>query len=213
MNLFRLCGDLSHVVSIVLLLLKIRATRSCVGISLKTQFLYLVVFVTRYLDLFVTFISLYNSVMKVAFISTTAYILYLMFFKFKHTYDKDHDTFRIQFLIAFAAALAFVTPHRYSLLEVLWTFSLWLESVAILPQLYMLQTTGECENLTSHYIFALGLYRALYAVNWVYRYSTEPGYWQPVTWIAGILQTALYGDFFYYYVASRRRGKRLKLPT
>jgi ER lumen protein retaining receptor len=213
MNLFRLCGDLSHVISIVLLLLKIRATRSCVGISLKTQVLYLMVFVTRYLDLFVTFFSLYNSLMKVLFIATSAYVLYLMSSKYKLTYDKEHDTFRIQFLIGFAALLALLTSHRYTVLEVLWTFSIWLESVAILPQLFMLQTTGECENLTSHYIFALGLYRALYAVNWVYRYLSEPDYWQPVTWLAGILQTGLYGDFFYYYVLSRRQGKRLKLPT
>jgi len=40
------------------LLLKINATKSCAGVSLKTQELYLLVFVTRYLDLFYSFISL-----------------------------------------------------------------------------------------------------------------------------------------------------------
>ena len=35
------------------------------GISLRTQELYLLVFLTRYLDLFYSYISLYNSVMKV----------------------------------------------------------------------------------------------------------------------------------------------------
>ena len=213
MNIFRLAGDLSHVLSLIFLFMKIRSTKSCAGISFKSQLLYLIVFVTRYLDLFTTFISVYNTAMKIVFIATAAYVLYLMRTKYKLTYDQEHDTFRVAFLLVMAAVLALVRPHRYTPLEVLWTFSLWLESVAILPQLFVLQTTGECENLTSHYLFALGAYRALYALNWVYRYLTEPGYWQPETWVAGTIQTALYADFFYYYILSRRRGRKLKLPA
>ena len=47
-----------HLLSFVVLLLKINATKSCRGISLKTQELYTLVFVCRYLDLFTNFISL-----------------------------------------------------------------------------------------------------------------------------------------------------------
>lgn len=75
-----------------------------------------------------------------------------------------------------------------------------MESVAILPQLFMLQRTGEAETITTHYIFALGAYRALYIFNWIYRYYFEENY--KVDWIAsvaGLLQTALYSDFFYIY--------------
>lgn len=84
--------------------------------------------------------------------------------------------------------------------QILWSFSIWLESVAILPQLFMLQRTGEAETITTHYIFALGAYRTLYLFNWVYRYYFEENY--TVDWIAsiaGLLQTALYSDFFYIY--------------
>ena len=37
----------------------------------------------------------------------------------------------------------------------------------------MLQRTGEAETITTHYLFALGAYRALYIPNWIYRYFTE----------------------------------------
>ena len=57
--------------------------------------------------------------------------------------------------------------------EILWSFSIFLESVAILPQLFMLSRTGEAETITTHYLFALGAYRALYIPNWVYR-SVQP---------------------------------------
>ena len=83
MNLFRLVGDLSHLLAIVLLLLKIWKTRSCAGISGKSQALFLVVFVTRYLDLLTNFVSLYNTVMKLFFIGSAAGTVYLMYHKFK----------------------------------------------------------------------------------------------------------------------------------
>ena len=83
MNIFRLFGDLSHLTAIVLLLMKIWKTRSCAGISGKSQILFLVVFVTRYLDLFTSFISLYNTVMKMFFIGSAAGTVYLMYHKFK----------------------------------------------------------------------------------------------------------------------------------
>ncbi|KAL4669306.1 hypothetical protein H8959_007860, partial [Pygathrix nigripes] len=66
MNIFRLTGDLSHLAAIVILLLKIWKTRSCAGISGKSQLLFALVFTTRYLDLFTSFISLYNTSMKSA---------------------------------------------------------------------------------------------------------------------------------------------------
>ena len=78
LNFFRLAGDFCHVVSILILILRIRVSKNAMGISMKTQELYLLVFVSRYLDLFTTFYSLYNTVMKLLYISSTAYILYLV---------------------------------------------------------------------------------------------------------------------------------------
>lgn len=69
--------------------------------------------------------------------------------------------------------MALVLNHDFSVMEVLWTFSIYLESVAILPQLFMVSKTGEAESITSHYLFALGSYRALYILNWIYRYYIE----------------------------------------
>jgi ER lumen protein retaining receptor len=46
---------------------------------------------------------------------------------------------------------------------------------------------GEAENITTHYIFALGAYRALYIPNWIYRYFVD-GYWDPIAIFAGLIQ-------------------------
>ena len=63
----------------------------------------------------------------------------------------------------------------------------------------MISKTGEAETITSHYLFALGAYRALYIINWIYRYYYE-GFYDFIAIVAGCVQTALYCDFFYLYI-------------
>lgn len=96
--------------------------------------------------------------------------------------------------------------------KVLWTFSIFLESVAILPQLFLVYKTKEAESLTSHYIFALGLYRGFYLLNWVYRYIDE-SYYDLIAIVAGISQTLMYCDFFYLYITQVLKGRKIRLPT
>ncbi|UYV76529.1 KdelR [Cordylochernes scorpioides] len=239
-------------------------------ISGRSQVLFALVYTTRYLDLVTNYVSLYNSVMKVVFLGTSYATLYLMWAKFKATYDRNHDTLRIEFLVGPALVLALLLNHDFTPLEsaakasasmlgtasnyrqsqtftkvcldhgaminesctptphsmrsdvdlhaaspvaqVLWTFSIYLESVAILPQLFMVSKTGEAETITSHYLFCLGSYRALYILNWIYRYYFE-GFIDPIAVVAGIVQTVLYCDFFYLYVTKVIKGKALKLPA
>ncbi|XP_051171561.1 ER lumen protein-retaining receptor [Leptopilina boulardi] len=212
MNIFRLLGDLSHLLAIIVLLLKIWKTRSCAGISGKSQILFAIVYTTRYLDLVTTYISAYNTFMKVIFIAASGATVFLIYIKFKATYDHNHDTFRIEFLVLPALVLALAINHSFSFVEVLWTFSIYLESVAILPQLFLVSKTGEAESITSHYLFALGSYRGLYLLNWVYRYYAED-YYDLIAIVAGLVQTVLYCDFFYLYITKVLKGKKLQLPA
>lgn len=229
MNIFRFAGDMTHLLSFLVLLLKIRSNRSCRGISLRTQQLYATVFVCRYLDLFSNHISMYNTIMKVVFIGLTFTIIYYITMDrvVKQTYDREQDAAaltvavggnnfdvpHVVLLLVPCAVLALVFNHKLSVMEVLWTFSIYLEAVAILPQLVLLQRTSNIDNMTGNYIFLLGSYRGLYILNWVYRYFTEPHYKQWIVWLSGIVQTALYADFFYYYVKSWKNNERLKLPA
>ena len=89
--------------------------------------------------------------------------------------------------------------HSVYSFQILWTMSIYLESVAIMPQLFMVSKTGEAETITSHYLFALGSYRALYILNWIYRYYVE-GFYDLIAIVAGCVQTILYCDFFCLYI-------------
>ncbi|KDE09652.1 ER lumen protein retaining receptor [Microbotryum lychnidis-dioicae p1A1 Lamole] len=213
MNIFRLLGDLSHLASILILVHKITKSRSCRGISFKTQLSYLLVFLTRYVDLVTgPHISLYNTVMKIFFIGSAAYVIFLMKIKYKPTQDPALDTLRLEYLLGPCTVLAMIFNYRFTPSELLWSFSIYLEAVAILPQLFMLQRTGEAETITTHYLFALGAYRALYVPNWVYRYFTEDTV-DPIAIVAGLVQTALFSDFFYIYFTKVMRGQKFELPA
>mmetsp|Transcript_26798 Transcript_26798/g.37089 ORF Transcript_26798/g.37089 Transcript_26798/m.37089 type:complete len:224 (-) Transcript_26798:156-827(-) len=220
-NLFRYCGDFMHLASIMILLFKIRSRKNCTGISLKSQQLYALVFITRYLDLFHS--SWYNMFMKIIFISSSIYIVYLIMFvqPICATYNKSMDEkLRIEWLCGICTILAIIRQvliSDYDVIELLWSFSIWLESLAILPQLmvvheYAKNDGGFVENLTSHYVFTLGGYRFMYILNWIWRRAADPTYSDWESWIAGIVQTVIYCDFFFYYLKAWKSGGRTRLP-
>jgi len=203
-NLFRLTADLSHLLSFILLILNIRRSKNCIGLSCKTQILLLLVFCTRYLDLIYRFShqNLYLIVMKTLFISAPAYIIFLM--KFSKPYcESSHildDNYKNWKSLIYGALVATIIIHRdWTFTDLIWSFSIWLEAVAIVPQLHMLIQNQQIENLTAHYIGTLGLYRLLYLFNWVYRYSFEDHFcWTSVC--AGSLQAAIFGYFLHHYL-------------
>ncbi len=218
-NVFRYLGDFSHLLSFVFLLHRLWISKTAAGISLKTQELYLLVFITRYLDLFKTFHSLYNTCMKIIYIGLSALLVYALRFKKpwraaeddKKTYHTD-DTFpHIPYAVLPSLVLAIVwneSPEGFKGLvtnpmgwafEVAWAFSIFLEAVAIMPQFVLIGAKQQVEGITSHYMASLGLYRALYLANWVWRYFTEPHYWALLPWVAGVVQTIIYSDFLWTY--------------
>lgn len=90
----------------------------CLGVSGKSQLMFTLVYTSRYLDLFTSFVSVYNSVMKVIFLASSYATLYLVYSKFKATYDRNHDTFRVEFLVVPVVGLALLVNHEFSFLEV-----------------------------------------------------------------------------------------------
>lgn len=90
------------------------------GISLKTQELYVIVFLTRYLDLFIKYYSVYNTAMKLVFLGTSIGIVWYMRYHkvVKQTYSKEEDTFRHYFLILLSVLLALLIHRAFNVIEV-----------------------------------------------------------------------------------------------
>ena len=202
MNIYRFLADSLHLLSFLILIYKLLRDKSAAGISCKTQEIYLIVFLTRYMDLFMYYVSLYNTLMKIFFISVTLIIIYLIKFnsEISKTYNRNkEDDFPHICLIPFAFVMSLLIHSDFTLWEMTWSFSLWLESVAIFPQINILTKNNGVESFTGHYIAALGAYRFFYLLSWVYRYYYD-NYFSLVSVLSGALQVLLYADFFYLYL-------------
>jgi ER lumen protein retaining receptor len=228
-KVFRFLGDALAITSRIAILKKISNTNSLSGISLKTQLIYLVVYLFRYLDLLSSpfiFISkiknnlsislfLYNSIFKVSYISFQIYLISQFFNNKKYTYSKKFDTFPVKTFLAFSLILAiflkdsivkddsngfflsiFFASFSY-VKELLYTASLILESLAILPQLVVSQDSGECEKLVAISITCLGLYRLSY---FIYFYlSLDTTKIDTLLIVSSLIQSILYVDFYRVY--------------
>ena len=74
--------------------------------------------------------------MKLAFIGLTGALIYFMRFRKPYclTYDSESDSFNyLLYCLPPCALLGLIFPEDYSFFEIIWTFSIFLESVAIMP--------------------------------------------------------------------------------
>lgn len=218
MNVFRVLGDVSHTLSKCILIWAIYSNKSAEGVSLITQLFYLLVFTTRYIDVFQmhpfnSFQSFWNFTLKLFYITSSALIVFLMMKVFARTRERE-KAWKFggwclcgSFLLAPFMVLIFRNgqddPGRGPV-EMLWAFSIILESVCVLPQLLLLRQTNVPTVIDSYYLVTLGSYRAFYILNWIWR---EFDVYRPpdaISVIFGIIQTALYVDFAWVYWTRQR---------
>jgi len=163
---------------------------------------------------------------------STGVAIYLLRFKFRSTYDEDKDSFGnlhipsqfgVVYLILPCLVLSAIfhpNLNKDFISDSAWTMSMYLESVAILPQLYMFQKQSNLpiEVLVSHCVFALGFARVIEMAFWLWSFheladhtgSRLVGY---IVLLAQFIHVALMGDFFYFYFQSIKKGTPLQLPT
>lgn len=166
------------------------------------------------------YISLYNTVFKLLFISATAYIIYLIRYQRPYClgYDSNVDNLNHYIFIYPLAFLLTVFFHvtmtkAVFYYDYLWSFSVWLEALAIVPQLYIVYKKREVEVITGSYMACLGIYKLFYIMNWIYQYVDNHALvW--IKFVAGLIQIGIYFDYLYYYfVSAKVSGSRIKLPV
>ncbi|GIZ42027.1 hypothetical protein CKM354_000530700 [Cercospora kikuchii] len=212
MNIFRILGDVSHTASKCILIWAIHSNKSAEGVSLLTQLLYCLVFTTRYLDLFWVppWFSWWNFVLKLFYIASSAYIVFVMMRVFARTREKEYGWKLAIWSLAGSTVgapivcLLFEGWKRSTLSEVIWTFSIILESVCVLPQLLLLRQTSVPTVLDSFYLVTLGSYRFFYILNWIVKMFSADHTFDATSVVFGLIQTALYVDFAWVYWSRQR---------
>ncbi|KXJ91449.1 ER lumen protein retaining receptor-domain-containing protein [Microdochium bolleyi] len=207
-NIFRILGDCSHLLSKIILMVQIHRNRSAEGVSMITQILYAVVFCSRYTDIFRE-THAWNIIFKIFYIASSFYIVAIMYWRFPRTREREvawklgGAALAVSVLLSPFTMLIF--EDHWSLRIWLWDFSQILESICVLPQLLLLRQTSVPTVIDSFYLLALASYRALYLLNWIWRgLDTNDRHPNAVSIIFGVIQTALYIDFFWVYYSRQR---------
>ncbi|XP_014220522.1 ER lumen protein-retaining receptor 3-like [Trichogramma pretiosum] len=193
MDMFYVIATYIHLLAMIWLFMKIWTTNDCTGVSGKTQMLLTLVWVTRYLDVFQIYISMENSLLKGIYFLLT-FITVLMVYTNK-TYQRKYDTFSTEVLLVLCMALAMWLNHDPAVVEVCWTFSIYLEAVAMLPQFYLIYKAKCVHHDVMIYIMAIFAYRCLYLAHYGVRYQQTEVY-DSITLSSGALYVLIFLGFF-----------------
>ncbi|CEM02062.1 unnamed protein product [Vitrella brassicaformis CCMP3155] len=215
----------------VLLVVKIVTQGNCAGISTHSLVMNGVALLSRLCS--TLFFNGYLPVDKsgdwvyqaadVLSLVLTVLIHILMRTRYRSTYQAQHDKFPFILPTLIAAGLAFLVHPRLNNwlpADFAWTFGLYVESLAMLPQLFMMSKAGgEVEALNSHFVASVAASRFLAFLFWVHSY-TELGPrrgkgFNYAGWgvlVAFGTQLLALADFLYHYINSIRLGRALIIP-
>mmetsp|Transcript_8543 Transcript_8543/g.10797 ORF Transcript_8543/g.10797 Transcript_8543/m.10797 type:complete len:361 (+) Transcript_8543:115-1197(+) len=233
-------GAMARMFGFGIINLKTFKSQRATGVSAKSMQLYSIVFFCRltsiirhegYLPYDKSGDWLYHFI-EIMSLIFTASALYGITVPFKGTYQSDCDKFgefnvppgygAVYLALPVLVVALFLHPNLNEdfLSDVAWTYAMYLESVALIPQLYMFQKqkNGVVEIMNAHFVAALGFGRVMEFIFWMYSYhelatssgSALPGY---IAIIAQFAQLVLMVDFFWYYITAVKNATPLVLPS
>mmetsp|Transcript_217 Transcript_217/g.254 ORF Transcript_217/g.254 Transcript_217/m.254 type:complete len:306 (+) Transcript_217:78-995(+) len=158
--------------------------------------------------------------------------IFLLKFRYVASYDEGKDSFGhyqipSQFGVIYIILPCFILAcilkpnlNKDFISDMSWTFSMYLESLAIAPQLFMFtrQSDTPIEVLVAHCVAALGFARVIEMAFWMWSFHelTDTSGSKLVGYFVLIVQfvhVAIMGDFFYFYLASLKKGTPMQLPS
>jgi len=168
----------AQALSFILLRMQISASKSVAGISAKALMMQAAKLCCRlgttlWLDGYLPMDKSGDWIYQVGDVVSLLMVLQILLcvlVSHKATYQSDEDSIDVRNLLMGAFVLAVLihpSQHAHTPLDVLWTTHLYIDAVAMVPQLWMISKAGrKVRGLTSHYIAATLLSNILSAVFW-----------------------------------------------
>jgi ER lumen protein retaining receptor len=139
-----------------------------------------------------------------------AYIIYLCY-QYKDTIYKGIKEIYLRYpaLIGVSLLLAFIKHpgskgDYFVTLQMLVSFTMYLEALALIPQLVHLRQNRDPEGLTSQYLYCLGGSRIVRFFFWIVMMSNNDSFWYLM--LADLVHTAFIVGFFYFYKVAIKTG-------
>jgi hypothetical protein len=210
--------------SFLMVLIECETGKTVKGVSLKMMECYLAIQLGRlcaivpfegYLPFDKSGDWLYQVVEALTFCLAGS-IVYMCRFRHAKTQASENDTLNHLWLIGPCAVMALIfhpTLNSFLPSDMAWAFALYLESVAVLPQLFMFQKEGQAQPFTAHFLFAQAASKLISFIFWFSSYSelSNPDHHVKAfvgNWVMAmqLIQLLIMGDFIYHYVRCISKG-------
>jgi len=217
-------SSLLSMFSFLMVIVKIESSRSVRGVSLKMMECYILVFIARlcaivpfegYLPFDKSGDWLYQAC-EAGALCLACVNVYACRDRYKNEYNAATDTFQHLWLVGPSLAVSLIFhPNLNNFLpsDVCWAFALYLESVAVLPQLFQFMKEGKAQEHTSHFLFAQAVSKLLSFIFWASSFSelANPNHYIKSfvgNWVVAmqLVQLLVMGDFIYHYVRCISQG-------
>ena len=221
--------------SFIVIIYKVSSSQSSSGLSYNSFLCYLVVLLTRlsstlfyngYLPSDSTGDWFYQLI-EIISVFSCIIIIYMITSSHRDTADNDLDRFNCNYLIWPSLGLAMLVHtslNNFFLTDVFWTNSMYLETVALIPQLMLFRTKGgNIESYTSHYVALQGLSRLFSLLFWydtyvelnddsiIHGFSMFQGYVGYFIMLSQVIQLIIMCDYYYVYFKSLWKGEKMNL--
>ena len=182
------------------------------GISIDTQICLLASTLARVVWMNDTqLIKMWLSVLEItAAVILHAYIIYLCY-SYKDTIYKSPSALYLKspVLLAICCVLSVIfhpgSKGEYFVTQQMFvSFTMFVEAIALIPQLVHLRQNRDPEGLTSQYLYCLGGSRAVRFFFWVAMVTNNDSFWYLM--LADFLHTILLIGFFYQYWEAKKSG-------
>jgi hypothetical protein len=150
-------------------------------------------------------------------------LIYLLYFKYRETSDLILDNkIPFYFLVVPSYLLAMFVKSNLNnnfFCDTNWAFSMYLETVAIFPQILLFTIKkGQIEKFTSHFVALCGLNRLFSLIFWWDTYDelnhSESFFGSYIGYFiigAQILQLLIMADYYYLYFKSILKGNEINM--
>jgi len=228
-SFFLVLSSLVQTCAFLIVLLKVTNYQDCSGLSANTLICYAILLFARltstlfypgYLPSDSSGSWLYQLSDIISFLICIL-LIYLIYFKYRETSDIMSDgkiPFYILVLPSFILAIIFRSSLNDNFFcDVNWAFSMYLEALAIFPQILLFTIKkGKIESFTSHYVALCGLSRLFSLIFWWDTYeelnTTDLYFGKYVGYFiigAQILQLIIMADYYYLYFKSILKGQAI----
>jgi hypothetical protein len=223
-----------QMMSFIIILIKVYSYQNCSGLSLNTLICYAILLAGRlsstlfyngYLPSDKAGDWFYQLTEVIAFFCTLV-LIYSIKKTFNDTANLYDDTIDFKYLVVPALLLALLVHtslNKSFTTDVLWTFAMYLEAVAVYPQIYLFQKKGgQIETYTSHYVSLQGLSRLFSLLFWWdtypelndandHSFSLFTEYCGYFIILSQVVQLLIMIDYYYIYFKSMYKGEKMTI--